>query len=77
LALAGLSDETTKTNKQKIGKVDGVDIYAYDYKADVDAAKKSGAPMGPKRVGPMAQDVERARPGSTAKIGNLRVLIGT
>jgi hypothetical protein len=74
--LGFLSDEDTKINKQKIGRVNGVDMYAYDYAADVAAAKKSGAPMGPKRVGPMAGDIEKAEPGSTTKIGNLRVILG-
>lgn len=75
--LSGLfSDEDEKTNKQKLGKdrETGLDIYAYDYKADVEAAKKSGRPMPPKRVGPMAQDIERAHPGSTASVGGKRVV---
>lgn len=73
-----LSDEREKTNKQHLGKdpKTGLDVYAYDYQADVDAAKKSGQPMGPKRVGPMAQDVERAMPGSTSSVGGKRVITG-
>jgi hypothetical protein len=76
--LKGLSDEREKTNKQKVGKdpQTGVDLYAYDYKADVAAARKSGKPMPPKRVGPMAQDLERAHPGSTETVGGKKVVKG-
>lgn len=79
-ALTGLlglfSDEDEKTNKQKLGKDPrtGLDIYAYDYKADVAAAKKSGKPMPPKRVGPMAQQIEQKHPGSTASVDGKRVV---
>lgn len=77
--LSGLfSDEREKTNKQKLGKDPdtGLDIYAYDYKGDVEAAKKSGKPMPPKRVGPMAQDIERKYPGTTRTVGGKRVIGG-
>lgn len=77
--LSGIfSDEEEKTNKQKLGKdpKTGLDIYAYDYRGDVEAAKKSGKPMPPKRVGPMAQDVERKYPGTTRKVGGKRVIGG-
>jgi hypothetical protein len=76
-ALLGLfSDENEKTNKQKLGKdpQTGLDIYAYDYRADVEAARKNGTPMPPKRVGPMAQDIERSAPGSTRSVGGKRVV---
>ena len=75
-ALLGLSDEKEKTNKQKLGKdpETGLDMYAYDYKADVAAARKSGAPMPPKRVGPMAQDIEKLMPGATRSVGGKRVV---
>ena len=49
-------------------------MYAYDYKDDVAAARKSGAPMPPKRVGPMAQDIEKLMPGSTRSVGGKRVV---
>lgn len=53
--LLGASDPEMKTNVEPVGTgPGGVPMYAYDYKADVQAAKKSGKPMGPKRVGPMA-----------------------
>lgn len=76
-ALLGIfSDEDEKMNKQKLGKdpATGLDMYAYDYKADVAAARKSGAPMPPKRVGPMAQDIEKVMPGSTRNVGGKRVV---
>jgi hypothetical protein len=76
-ALLGVfSDEDEKMNKQKLGKdpATGLDMYAYDYKADVESARKSGAPMPPKRVGPMAQDIEKVMPGSTRKIGGKRIV---
>lgn len=69
--LAGIfSDENEKTNIQKLGKdpETGLPIYAYDYKADVEAADKSGRPMPPKRVGPMAQDIEKKHPDAIVEI---------
>jgi len=70
------SDENAKTNIEKLGKdpQSGLDMYAYDYKADVKAAKKSGSAMPPKRVGPMAQNIERANPGATRKVGGKMVV---
>lgn len=61
-----LSDRKDKKDVEKLGKKDGVDIYAYRYKKD--------RPNVPKTVGPMAQDVERRYPGSTEKIGGHRVI---
>ena len=63
-------DENSKTNKQLLGKDPdtGLDLYAYDYVADVEKAERTGQPMGPKRVGPMAQDFEKVAPGSTANL---------
>jgi hypothetical protein len=71
-----LSDEDEKTNKQKLGKDPntGDMLYAYDYKADVEAAKKNGTPMPPKRVGPMAQGIEKRSPGSTSRVGGKLVV---
>ena len=57
--------------------VTGLPIYAYDYKADVKKAKEDKAPMPPKRVGPMAQDMEKIMPGSTAEIGGKKVIMDT
>lgn len=53
----GASDPEMKTNVEPVGEVNGIPMYAYDYKADVKAAKKAKKAMGPKRVGPMAGDV--------------------
>lgn len=74
--LAGLSDRRAKTNIEKLGKDpdSGLDIFAYDYKADVEASRKNGTPMPMKRVGPMAQDIEKRYPGSTKKVGGKMVV---
>ena len=66
LGIAGLgllSDRNEKTDIQKVGKDDvtGLDLYAYRYKDDPKTY--------PKIVGPMAQDVEKAFPGSTERVG--------
>lgn len=60
-----LSDEDKKTNIEPVGTdpETGLPMYAYDYKADVERASMEGAPMPPKRVGPMAQDIEEEAPG--------------
>jgi hypothetical protein len=65
------SDEKTKTNVRKIGKdpKTGLPLYEYDDKGDVAAAKRTGRPMPPKRVGPMAQDVKKMQPERVRKIG--------
>ena len=57
--LAFLSDERSKTNIEPLGfdGMTGFPIYAYDYISDVENAMQTGAPMPPKRVGPMAQDM--------------------
>lgn len=67
--LMALSDRRTKTNIEKLGKdpETGLPLYAYDYKSDVGKGL-------PKRVGPMAQDIEKMFPGSTAKIGGKMVI---
>lgn len=74
--LGGLSDEREKTNIEKLGEDEetGLPIYAYDYKADVKASKKNKTPMPMKRVGPMAQDIEKMYPGSTREIGGKLVV---
>lgn len=64
--LGGLSDRKDKKDIQKLGEKDGLPIYAYRYKDD--------KPGSVKTVGPMAQDVEKARPGSTFGIGGHRVI---
>ena len=75
-ALLAFSDEDEKTNKQKLGRdpSSGLDIYAYDYKADVANARRTGSPMGPKRVGPMAGDIEKVAPSAVRKVGGKRVI---
>jgi len=66
------SDERDKTNVDYLGKGQ----YAYDYKSDVDRAEKDGTPMPPKRVGPMAQDIEKEQPGLVADINGHKVVRG-
>jgi hypothetical protein len=64
------SDEREKTNIQPLG--DG--LYAYDYTADVEAAEREGRPMPPKRVGPMAQDIEERAPGLVGDVNGHKVV---
>lgn len=64
------SDEREKTNIQPLG--DG--LYAYDYTADVEAAERDGRPMPPKRVGPMAQDIEERAPGLVGDVNGHKVV---
>jgi hypothetical protein len=70
LAAALFSDRDAKTDIEKLGKdpQSGVDLYAYRYKNDPKTY--------PKIIGPMAQDVEKAMPGSTTKVGGKRIIKG-
>ncbi len=66
LGIAGLgllSDRNEKTDIKKIGKDEatGLDLYSYRYRDDPKTY--------PKVVGPMAQDIEKAMPGATARVG--------
>lgn len=72
--LAGASDRDLKTNIELIDDSGPLPIYAYDYKADVRAAKKAKRPMPMKRVGPMAQDLEKIAPGMVKRVGRRRVI---
>lgn len=75
-SLMGLSDEREKTNIKKVGKdpETGLMLYSYDYKDDVEAARKSGKPMPMKRVGPMAQDIEKLDPRAVREVGGKKVV---
>jgi hypothetical protein len=64
------SDEREKTNIKPLGK----GLYAYDYIDDVERARATGEPMPPKRVGPMAQDIEARRPGLVVDINDYKVV---
>jgi len=66
------SDRDLKTNIEKIGHDPDTDlpVYIYDYKADVKGKKM----IGPKRVGYMAQDVEKKYPKAVKKISGKRVI---
>jgi hypothetical protein len=70
--LGMLSDRTEKTNIEKLGTdpATKLPVYAYDYKADVKGKKVAG----PKRVGVMAQDVEKKYPSAVKKISGKRVI---
>jgi hypothetical protein len=66
LGLAGLgmlSDRNEKTDIKKLGDDPdtGLPMYSYRYKDDPKSY--------PKVVGPMAQDIEEAMPGSTERLG--------
>lgn len=63
-ALLGLSDETMKTDVEKVGKdkETGLNLYAYRYKGD---------PKNyPKVVGPMAQEIKQKYPEQVTKVGD-------
>ncbi len=64
------SDEREKTNVQPLGE----GLYAYDYIDDVRRAEGEGRPMPPKRVGPMAQDIEERAPGLVGEVGGHKVV---
>ncbi len=66
------SDRDLKTNIEKLGKDPETDlpVYAYDYKADVKGKKV----LPGKRVGYMAQDVEKKYPSAVKKINGKRVI---
>lgn len=64
------SDKDDKTNIKHLGK----GLYAYDYKDDVEHARKSGQPMPPKRVGPMAQDIEKQAPGLVFDVNGHKIV---
>lgn len=65
------SDKNEKTDIKKLGRdpATGLDMYAYRYKGDPKSY--------PKVVGPMAQDIEKKYPGSTAKFGDRMVVKGS
>jgi hypothetical protein len=68
-----LSDERTKTNVDYVGKdpKSGDNLYAYDYKSDVERSEETGDPMPPKRVSPMAQEVAEKNPDDVVDLGGL------
>jgi len=67
-ALAGLSDETAKTDIKKIGtdKETGLNIYSYRYKGDPKTY--------PKMVGPMAKEVEKKYPDQVTTVAGKKVV---
>lgn len=77
LGTAGIiSDERMKTNIEPLGVdgMTGLPIYAYDYKSDVANAQATGEPMPPKRMGPMAQDVEQLYPDAVHEVNGKKVI---
>lgn len=70
--IGALSDRDAKTNIEKLGTDPQTElpVYAYDYKADVKGKKTAG----PKRVGYMAQDVEKKYPQAVKKVAGKRVI---
>ena len=73
VSLLGMSDRDTKTNIEKLGTdpKTKLPVYAYDYKADVE---NTPVTVVPKRVGYMAQDVEKKYPKAVKKIAGKRVI---
>jgi hypothetical protein len=66
--LLGLSDDNTKTDKEKVGKLPGTDLemWAFRYKNDPKTY--------PKSVGVMASDVEKKMPQAVHRVGDRRVI---
>lgn len=66
--LLGLSDDDTKTDKQRVGKIPGTNLeaWAFRYKGDPKTY--------PKSVGVMASDVEKKMPEAVHRIGKRRVI---
>lgn len=64
--LFGLSDKRDKTDIKKLGKQDGLDMYAFRYKGDPKSY--------PKVVGPMAQDIKKKSPASVGNVGGHKVI---
>ena len=64
--LFGLSDRREKTDIKKLGKEDGLDMYAFRYKGDPKTY--------PKVVGPMAQDVQKQNPDAVQKVAGVLAL---
>jgi hypothetical protein len=65
-----LSDEGEKKDVKKLGNdpQTGLPLYSYNYKDDPKSA--------PKRVGPMAQDIEKVNPGAVMNVGGKKVVRG-
>lgn len=65
-----LSDENEKKDIKKLGNdpQTGLPLYSYNYRDDPKSA--------PKRVGPMAQDIEKVNPGAVVKVGGKKVVRG-
>jgi hypothetical protein len=63
-----MSDKRLKKNITSMGSdpLTGVPVKSFNYKGQ--------APGSPKIVGPLAQDVEKAMPGSTTKIGGMMAI---
>jgi hypothetical protein len=66
--LLGLSEDDTKTDKEKVGMVPGTDLelWAYRYKKDPKTY--------PKVVGVMASDVEKKMPEAVHKVDGKRII---
>lgn len=66
--LLGVSEDTMKTDKEKVGKVPGtdLDLWAWRYKKDPKTY--------PKVVGVMASDVEKKMPDAVIKVDGKRLI---
>lgn len=65
-SMIGLSDERAKKDKRKIGHIDGIDLDVHEYRY------KGESSSAPKRVGLMAQEVERKNPSAVIKRNGIR-----
>lgn len=57
--LIGLSDKRSKKNIEKVGKVNGIDLYSFKY--------RKGMGDGKAHVGVMAQSVEKTHPAAVSR----------
>lgn len=72
------SDLRNKRNVQVLGRDPdtGNLIIAYDDKDDLEKSEMHGTPMPPKRVGPIAQELEAQNPGLVGEVGGHKVVKG-
>ena len=71
-------DRRGKTNIVYVGKnAEGIKLYAFDYVDDIERCRLTGEMMPPKRVGPMAQDLEESFPERVLRVGKTLLITGT
>ena len=72
------SDLRNKRNVQVLGRDpdSGNLIIAYDDKDDLEKSEMHGSPMPPKRVGPIAQELEAQHPELVSEVGGHKIVKG-